>query len=74
MVRYETLAELKAAYDSGELSKLKYKVWLDNDDASILAEDDITTDGDTDTHIFEVHPEDLLEQALDLLGVPWEHV
>lgn len=42
---------------------------IDNDDASMYDGDD--EDGEI---VFEMHPADLLEQALDLLGIPHEHV
>jgi hypothetical protein len=72
---YKTLAELKAAYDRGDV---KASLTLDNDQTSIY---DYTGDGDPETDedpnawqkVFDMHPDDLLQQALDLLGIPWSY-
>lgn len=60
-----TLEELIAAYKSGELTEVAALV-IDNDHTAVYDEDANT--------LFEMHPVDLLEQALTLLGIPWEHV
>lgn len=62
--KYKTLKELKAAYDSGELTKRK-KIILDNDSCTIYRGDQclFRSDGGGDV---------LVEEALDLLGIPWE--
>lgn len=60
-----TLEELIAAYKSGELTEVAALV-IDNDHTAVY-DDDANT-------LFEMHPADLLEQALTLLGIPWEHV
>jgi hypothetical protein len=57
---YQTLADLKQALDSGEVSGT---VTLDNDETFLY------TDG---AEVFRMHPYDLLRQALDLLGIPHE--
>lgn len=62
MKKYQTLAGLKAAYDSGTLSRENPLV-LDNDDTSVW---------DGAGEVFGAHPEDVLRQALDLLGIPWD--
>jgi len=69
--KYKTLAELKAAYDSGELSK-DNPVTLDNDSTSVYTEGDEENDIGGEC-VFSEHPADLMEQALDLLGIPWEN-
>jgi len=58
---YRTLGELREALAAGTV---KGPLLIDNDAAYTLA-------GDGD---FEMHPADLLVQALDLLGIPHEHV
>ncbi len=63
-MRYKDLAALKAAYDSGALTH-DVVLLLDKDDASAYDQ--------RDTQIFEMHPSELLKQALDLLGIPWEY-
>ncbi len=55
-----TLAELKAAYGKGDLTE---PLILDNDHAAVY-----DTNADA---VFELHPEELLRAALDLLGIPW---
>jgi hypothetical protein len=57
-----TLAELREAYAKGELTK---PLRLDDDQVTVYVNDD---------RVFDSHPEQLLEDALDLLGIPWEHV
>jgi hypothetical protein len=64
-MKYRTLADLINAYHSGELSHRADKLTIDNDSVYVY-------DGYNET--FEMHPHDLLRQALDLLQVPWEDV
>lgn len=59
---YETLADLVAAVREG---KVTAPLRLDNDNASVY---------EGDEKVFEMHPAELLEQALDLLQVRWEGV
>jgi hypothetical protein len=68
MMRYATLAELHAAYETGKLDR-DCVLWIDNDQTVVHR-----TAGDDYETVFEMHPEDLLEQALDLLGIPRNHV
>jgi hypothetical protein len=64
-LQYETLAELQQGYKSGE--KLD-PITLDNDQTTVYTSD---ADDDEDSEcVFELHPDQLLEQALDLLGIP----
>lgn len=60
------LAELVAAYKSGQVTK---PLMIDNDHVSVWPEDDNATEP-----TYEAHPVQLLEDALDLLGIPHEHV
>lgn len=64
---YKTLAELRDAYASG---KLTAPLMLDNDNTSVWV-DDGTLAG---VEAFEMDPHDVMHQALDLLGIPWDHV
>lgn len=61
-MRYATLAELRAAYASGEVTA---PLAIDNDQTTVYTDDE---------KVFEAHPEQLLEDALDLLGIPHEGV
>ena len=64
-MRYEKLADLKAACEkarAGRAEELPYLV-LDNDDT--MAEQD----GEP---VFRMHPYEVLREALDLLGIPHE--
>lgn len=62
-MKYKTLAELKAAYDAKEMTE---PLMLDND--STFAHDE-------HGRVFEGGgPEELLREALDLLGIPNEGV
>lgn len=59
-----TLEELIAAYKSGAIQP-QYTLLIDNDATYVYDEDGVSK--------FEMHPAELLEQALTLLGIPWEH-
>jgi hypothetical protein len=64
-MKYATLADLKAAYDSGELSRANSLV-LDNDYVAVY-----DTGGGA---VYEGDgPAALIEEALDLLGIPHEN-
>lgn len=69
MPKYKTLRELQTAYQRGKLTE---SLMLDNDTTSVY----VQTGPDEDDYeaAFEMHPDDLLGQALDLLGIPHEHV
>lgn len=64
-MKYKTTAALQQAYISGELSVNHDVLTVDNDDTSVYHEGE---------PVFRMDPETLLEQALDLLGIPSEHV
>jgi len=64
--KYKTLKELKEALDDGEIN-------LDPERGDWLTvESDITYFYVDDECVFRMHPSDLLEEALDLLGIPWQ--
>lgn len=73
-MKYKTLKELKAAYESGKLSK-ECPLILDNDCVHVrvkVSGDDY--DGEYDRVFGKGYmPSDVLEAALDMLGIPWEH-
>lgn len=58
-----TLEELLAAYKSGAITE---PMWLDNDSTFVYQEDEKVFDGGV--------PRELLEQALTLLGIPFQSV
>jgi hypothetical protein len=66
-MKYTTLKELKEALDKGEI-----QVNPENGDCLMVDSDSIYFYLD-DECVFRRHPSDLLEEALDLLGIPWEN-
>jgi hypothetical protein len=70
-MRYETIAQLAAAYASGELDRTSNPVVLDNDSTNVFAED-VDRPGEFVKVFSGGGPEDLLREVLDLLGVPYE--
>ncbi len=62
MKLYKNLKELKSAYDSGKLSRKLNPVLIDNDCADV--------DDDQNGIMFHMLPDLLLEEALDILGIP----
>lgn len=59
-----TLSELRDAYARGELTA---PLMIDNDDVSLGGDYGVEA-------MFSMHPYDLLNAALDLLGIPHESV
>lgn len=70
--KYKTLAEVKAAFDAGEIPDGS-KVMLDNDATNLYEPYDEATDSGECLWRGGV-PDDVLTEALDLLGIPWGHV
>jgi len=68
-MKYETLEELVEAYEIGELDE-ENPIYLDND-CSFVYE---IRDEDSGQVFNGGGPRELLEQALELLGIPWEPV
>ena len=67
-----TLAELRNAYAR---DKNLQPMSIDNDYCSVTRVDEATDPlWNNAEDVFEMHPAELLEQALTLLGIPWEHV
>ena len=64
-MKCKTLKELKEALGRGEI-----KVDPKSGDCLTL-ESDIAYCYVDDECVFRMHPSDLIEEALDLLGVPW---
>lgn len=65
-MKYNTLSELKAAYESGEISE-EDSLTIDNDSTTVYVSDDDyikVFDGGC--------PAELLEEALSLLGIPYQ--
>jgi hypothetical protein len=61
-LRYPALPALRDAYASGELT------------APLMLDNDQTTVCDGGEKVFESHPGQVLEDALNMLGIPHEHV
>lgn len=75
--QYKTLAELKAAYESGELDPEAGRLVLDNDVCQAYVKNpDYEGEDEDDVDWISVFrsggPSELLPDALDLLGIPWE--
>lgn len=64
---YQTLGELYGAYQAGAISR-DWKLSLDNDSCIVY------DDTDSVEPLFEMHPHDVMTQALDLLQIPHESV
>jgi hypothetical protein len=62
--RYANLAELRDAYARGDLTE---PLMLDNDQATVYHD----AGGDYEK-VWDSHPEQMLKDALDLLGIPHE--
>ena len=62
-----TLAELRTAFETGELTRGSCCLILDNDQVYAYADDA------GEQQIFSEHPYDVLREALDLLGIPWDN-
>jgi len=66
-MKYTTLRELKKALDQGEI-----QLNPGNGDCLIVDADSTYFYLDEEV-VFRKHPSDLLEEALNLLGIPWEN-
>lgn len=64
-LKYKTLAELKAAYESGALDPEESPLMLDNDNSTVY---------DGDGCVYRGPGYEIREEALTLLGIPWEFV
>ena len=65
-IRYKTLKELKEALDKG-------KIQLNPESGDcLIVESDSTYFYVDDECVFRMHPSDLLEETLNLLGIPRE--
>jgi len=65
-MKYKTLKELKEALDRGEI-----EIEPERGDGLTL-ESDITYFYVDDECVFRIHPSNLIEEALDLLGIRWQ--
>jgi hypothetical protein len=61
------LVELRTAFETGELTRGSCCLIIDNDQVYAYADDE------GKQKIFDEHPYDLLREALDLLGIPWDN-
>ena len=74
MKTYKTLKQLKTAIDSGKLRLTKHDALTIDNDSTYLYLGQEAEDGGTGREcVFSCHPAHLMEQALDLLGIPWEN-
>ena len=66
-MKYKTLKELKKAIDQGEIQLNPEGgdcLLVDADSTYFYLDDEV---------VFRMHRSDLLEEALNLLGIPWEN-
>jgi hypothetical protein len=70
-MKYATLAELREAYRFPEDARRPGPLMIDNDSVSATTGND---EEDNYEDVFEMHPAQLMEEALALLGIPFEHV
>lgn len=61
--KYKTLAELKAAYETGDLNPEESPLILDNDNSTVWCDDEC---------VYRGPGYELVEEALTLLGIPWD--
>jgi len=72
-VKYTTLKQLKDAIDSKELVLGECEaLTIDNDETYLYIQDPASTDEEDTIQVASIKPRDLLNQALDLLGIPWD--
>lgn len=69
MEKISTLKELKELFDTGKLNPLEDALILDNDCSSLYP----NSDGENAENIFDKHPTEILEEALSLLGIPFNY-
>jgi hypothetical protein len=73
-MQYKTLAEFKIFCDRERaVGHEPPTLMIDNDDTA-AHDDDLLNDGEDSVRVFEMHPVQLLEEALDLLGIPHDQV
>lgn len=70
-MRYTNLDQLQAAYRTGELTPQTAELEIDNDVVYVYLHDEEWVNVEK---VFEMRPDELIEQALDLLGIPHQHV
>ena len=71
-VKYTTLKQLKDAIDSKELVLGECEaLTIDNDETYLYIQDPASTDEEDTIQVASIKLRDLLNQALDLLGIPW---
>ena len=66
MPKYGALPELITAIEAGEINRDDVTVWLDNDQVTAVT--------GSDALLLDLHPADLLRQALAALGLYCEEV
>jgi hypothetical protein len=71
MARYDTLQQLRDAYAQGAVTA---PLMLDNDATSVYQPAPDDPDDLRGEDVFGMHPADVLDQALSLLGIPHESV
>lgn len=69
-MKYKSLQEFVAAAESGELPDGS-ALMVDNDNCTCYGPEDENMDQEL---LFAIHPQTLLEEALNILGVPWGFV
>lgn len=71
-MKYKTLKDLVEAIKSGEVAvKDCWPMVIDNDSVDLYSKD--AAGEDIDECLFEGGPREVLGEAFDLLGIPWQN-
>jgi hypothetical protein len=73
-MKFKTLAEFKVFCDRERAVGVTPPTLMLDNDTTDAYDDDLVNDGEDSEKVFEMHPDQVLEEALDLLGIPHEHV
>lgn len=73
MKQYKSLVDLKRAMDSGELKLDNEHLTIDNDSTYLYLHFENENGVEDGECVFEMHPSQLLMEALDILDIPHDY-